>query len=137
MLEYMFMPYRRYFDFKGRSGRSEYWWFTLLWVIALFVTYGVLISSGAMEPGVTEPSAGATVVALLFGLFALASIIPMIAVEVRRWHDLDKSGWFWFVRFVPLVGGIIVLVFMCMKGTSGSDRFGPDPLDRHQQDVFA
>ena len=65
-------------------------------------------------------------VGLIF-LVGLAIIIPAIAVQVRRFHDQDKSGWFVLLNFVPYVGGIIVLVFMCLEGTKGENRYGPDP----------
>jgi uncharacterized membrane protein YhaH (DUF805 family) len=58
----------------------------------------------------------------------LALLVPSIAVGVRRFHDQDKSGWFLLLALIPVVGGLIVLVFMCLPGTSGPNRFGPDPL---------
>jgi uncharacterized membrane protein YhaH (DUF805 family) len=61
---------------------------------------------------------------LLRLLFELAILIPSIAVGVRRLHDLDKSGWWLFLSFVPLVGGIILLVWFCTPGTRGPNRFG-------------
>lgn len=141
MFEYMFMPYRRYFDFSGRSSRSEYWYFMLLFVTVIIIAYAMMFASGALEPGfdpdVNDPGALFYVGTFGFGIFAVASLIPAIAVEVRRWHDQEKSGWFWFIRFIPLVGGIIVLVFMCMAGTTGSNKYGTDPHDKHNSKVFS
>ena len=141
MFDYMFMPYRRYFEFSGRSSRSEYWYFMLLFVTAVLIAYAMIYASGGFEPGfdpeVSEPGALYYVGTLGFGIFALVSIIPMIAVEVRRWHDLEKSGWFWFIRFIPLVGGFIVLAFMFKAGTSGSNKYGTDPHDKHNSKVFS
>ena len=73
----------------------------------------------------------------VLGVFALASIIPAIAVQVRRFHDQDKSGWFVLLNFIPIIGGLIVLVMMFLDGTPGPNRFGPDPKNRTDAGVFA
>ena len=62
-------------------------------------------------------------------IFSLAMIIPGLAVGVRRLHDTDRSGWWLLIGFVPLVGGIVLLVFMIMSGTRGPNRFGADPIE--------
>lgn len=64
---------------------------------------------------------------MLILLFILASIIPSISVAVRRLHDTDRSGWWSFITLIPLIGMIVHLVFMCLDGTRGSNRFGEDP----------
>jgi uncharacterized membrane protein YhaH (DUF805 family) len=61
-------------------------------------------------------------------IYTLGFILPYLAVTVRRLHDLDKSGWWWLIGFIPLVGAIILLVWFCQRGTVGPNRFGPDPL---------
>ena len=63
----------------------------------------------------------------IFLVISFSIIIPSLAVQVRRLHDLDKSGWFILLNFMPFIGSIIVLVFMCMDGTRGPNRFGDDP----------
>jgi uncharacterized membrane protein YhaH (DUF805 family) len=63
----------------------------------------------------------------LLVIYALAILVPSLAVQVRRFHDQDKSGWFILLGFIPAVGGLIVLVFMCLPGTPGSNQYGPDP----------
>lgn len=67
------------------------------------------------------------IVLIVLGITLLAIVIPSLAVQVRRFHDLDKSGWFILLNFIPYIGSIIVLVFMCMDGTRGPNRFGDDP----------
>ena len=82
---------------------------------------------------------GGTVLAL-FGLFVLAILIPTIAVQVRRMHDQDKSGWWVIIAYIPVVnyiGGIVLFVFMCIEGTRGENRYGPDPKGENIADVFA
>ena len=132
MLKHMFMPYRRYFDFRGRSSRAEYWSFFLLMAGIIALTALLYAQAGAFEPGfdpeTSDPGFGWTLGTAIFGIFFLVSGIPAIALEVRRWHDIGKSGWYWWIRFIPLVGTIIVLVFMAMKGNAGGNRYGPDPL---------
>jgi uncharacterized membrane protein YhaH (DUF805 family) len=119
-MEWMLMPVKRYADFSGRSRRKEYWMFILGFVIAMIVVSvleGILGMSG-MVGGVYGP----LTLLLILGLF-----IPALACQVRRFHDQDKSGWFVLLGFIPLIGGLIVLVFMCLEGTKGPNRFGEDP----------
>lgn len=143
-MEWMLMPYRRYFDFSGRSRRKEYWMFTLLAAIVAVVLFALMFSGGFpaqefdAETGVAAtPGVMFWIGATGLGIFWLATIIPSIAVQVRRFHDQDRSGWMVLLAFIPYVGGIIVLVFMCLEGTRGPNRFGPDPKNPNQADVFA
>ncbi|HYD26023.1 MAG TPA: DUF805 domain-containing protein [Croceibacterium sp.] len=151
-MEWMLMPLRRYADFSGRSRRMEYWMFQLLNLI-VGVVIVVLIFGGlplealsnpeALQPG-DMPGALFWIGVGLGGIWALGVLIPGIAVTVRRLHDRDMSGW-WYLGFfvaqlIPLVGWIATIAFivlMCLPGTSGPNRFGPDPLDPHQAEVFA
>ncbi|WP_422346193.1 DUF805 domain-containing protein [Parasphingorhabdus sp.] len=138
-MEWMLMPLKRYAEFSGRSRRKEYWMFFLLNVIVLFglaIVGGIL---GAFTPDASgEMGLGGGLVLGLFALYALAIFIPSLAVQVRRFHDQDKSGWFVLLGFIPYVGGIIVLVFMCLEGTKGKNRFGDDPkMSDNVGDVFS
>lgn len=133
-MEWMLLPYKRYFDFSGRSCRKEYWMFQLLWVLMIFA---VAVIFAMFDFGGGE---GVSPVAMVLmgvaGLFVLGSIIPGLLLQVRRFHDQDKSGWMVLLNFVPYAGGIIVLVFMCLRGTNGPNRFGPDPLGGDVSEVF-
>lgn len=130
-MEYMLMPFRRYFDFAGRSRRKEYWMFALFnfIIIAIFTT--VLLALGfSIDPyGATSGGPVTWVLFGILGLYSLFVLIPSIAVQVRRFHDQDKSGWFVLINFVPYIGGLIVLVFMLFEGTRGPNRYGPDPKE--------
>ncbi|WP_417590996.1 DUF805 domain-containing protein [Parasphingorhabdus sp.] len=141
-MEWMLMPLRRYADFNGRSRRKEYWMFALLNTIIYVVLYSIMlvfmgpsITEAAMQAQVgmepVEPSAGMMasvgIVGMILIVYALAVFIPSLAVTVRRFHDQDKSGWFVLLGLVPFVGGLILLVFMCLEGTRGDNRYGPDP----------
>ncbi len=89
--------------------------------------------------GLTDPASGAITggFTIVLALLGLVFLIPNIAVAVRRFHDQDKSGWFYLLNFIPYLGGLIVLVFMCLEGTRGPNRFGPDPKATDPGDVLA
>lgn len=133
------MPYRRYADFSGRSQRKEYWMFVLL-TLLVTVACMVLMLAGGMaldEAGATSPGILFWVGLVILVVFAVGTIIPSIAVQVRRFHDQDKSGWMVLIGFIPYVGGLIVIIFMCIEGTRGPNRFGPDPKNPTNSDIFA
>ncbi|MEO9230003.1 MAG: DUF805 domain-containing protein [Devosia sp.] len=100
---------KQYAVFNGRARRKEYWMFVLVNMIIAFVLGLVLGLAGAGTSG-----------GVIIDIYSLAVLIPGIAVGVRRMHDTDHSGW-WIL--LPIVN----LVFACTEGTSGSNRFGPDP----------
>src|SRR6218665_1407760 len=130
MLEWALLPLKRYADFNGRSRRKEYWSF-VLGVVVVAILLGIvegIVGLNGMVAGVYGP---------LTLLLVLAIIVPSIAVQVRRFHDQDKSGWFVLLGLIPFVGGIVVLVFMFLDGTKGPNRFGPDPKDPGGAEVFA
>lgn len=136
-MEWMFMPYRRYADFSGRSRRMEYWMFALLSAIVAFVSIILMAIGGGLGEAVeAAPGPLFWLGAALIIIWGIGSIIPSIAVQVRRFHDQDRSGWMVLLGFIPYVGGLIVLVFMCLEGTRGPNRFGPDPLDPSNVDIF-
>jgi uncharacterized membrane protein YhaH (DUF805 family) len=124
LMEWILLPLKRYADFSGRSRRKEFWSFILAvaFVAVLLAVAGVVIGSGAEELGTQGVP-----LAILLVLFGAALLIPSIAVQVRRFHDQDKSGWFVLINFVPYLGGLVVLVFMLLEGTRGPNRFGEDP----------
>jgi uncharacterized membrane protein YhaH (DUF805 family) len=131
-MEWMLMPYRRYADFSGRSRRKEYWMFMLFTIIVYVVCFALIAAGGALsglDPATGAPQFGvlAWVGFGLLGIFALGSFIPALACQIRRFHDQDKSGWFWLLAFIPYAGSVILIVFMCIEGTKGENRFGQDP----------
>lgn len=128
-MDWMLMPLRRYADFSGRSRRKEYWMFQLL-LLLVYVPLIVLMGIGMAMGTRDHPSALFFLALVVLALVGLAAIIPCLAVQVRRFHDQDKSGWFVLLGFIPYVGSLIVLVFMCLRGTPGVNRFGPDPLQQ-------
>jgi uncharacterized membrane protein YhaH (DUF805 family) len=129
-MEWMLMPLKRYADFSGRSRRKEYWMFVLgvfIAAIVLSIIEGILGLTG-MVGGVYGP---------LTTILLLGVIVPSIAVQVRRFHDQDKSGWFVLLSLIPFVGALAVLVFMFLEGTKGPNRFGPDPKNPATAEAFS
>ncbi|MBK6802517.1 DUF805 domain-containing protein [Novosphingobium sp.] len=125
MLDWMLMPYKRYADFSGRSRRKEFWMFYLFVMVVYFVLMtvaGMGMASMTVDPETGELSGGgmSSMMSIVILLFWVATIIPMLAVQVRRCHDQDKSGWF---ILVPIYG----IILMFLEGTRGPNRFGPDP----------
>ena len=110
---------KKYAVFGGRSRRREYWFFTLF---SLIIT--VVLSIIDRVTGTFDSSAG---IGLLSGIFSLAILIPSIAVSVRRLHDIDRTGWWFLLWLVPVIGAIVLLIFAVQDGTPGGKRFGPNP----------
>ena len=110
---------KKYAVFSGRARRSEYWFFILFYILI----YVVL----AIIDGMMGSSSGKSGVGLLTGLYALAMIIPSLAVLVRRLHDTDHSGWWVLIGLVPLIGGIVLLVFCVQDSQPDENRFGANP----------
>jgi uncharacterized membrane protein YhaH (DUF805 family) len=135
-MEWMFMPYRRYADFSGRSRRMEYWMFTLFTIIVAFGAIALMFAGGDFTGDGNTQGPLFWLGGAILGIWGLASFIPSIAVQVRRFHDQDRSGWMILLGFIPYVGSLIVFIFMCLPGTRGPNRFGPDPLDPSNVDIF-
>jgi len=101
-----------YFTISGRGARSEYWWFVLACILADL--------AGSIVDGVTGYQ-------ILGPLISLATLIPTITAAARRLHDTDRSGWWQLIAFIPLIGGILLLVWLASRGTEGPNRFGRAP----------
>src|SRR4051812_13203192 len=160
-------PLKRYGDFSGRSSRAEFWWFFLFTMLTyLLLAFAVGLAVGgmsAMGPGNGGLALAAGAFGLMMILYWLALLVPMMAVQVRRLHDTNRSGW-WMIGYYLLygtyllmtVGGLFsagpnmtaamrvgglssivfvvfavysvaVLIFFCLPGTKGANRFGEDP----------
>lgn len=120
--------FSKYITFSGRAQRSEFWWFVLLLAVVgtiLDAADSVIFGKNVFMLGWMNFSYGSGFIA---DLFALATFLPMWAVEVRRLHDIGKSGWWLLLWLIPLIGAIILLIWMIRKGTDGDNQYGPAPL---------
>jgi len=113
---------KQYADFSGRARRKEYWMFVLFNIIFALIAMGI---DNAL--GITfAPEIPYGYVYMLYGLFVF---IPGLAVAVRRLHDTGRSGWWLLLAFVPIVGPIVLLVFLVMDSQPGENKYGPNPKE--------
>lgn len=118
----------KYISFSGRAQQSEFWWFVLFIIIASAIVGAfdsMLFETQAMMIGGMEMSYNP---GLIGSIFSLAIFLPTWAVEVRRLHDIGKSGWWLLLGLIPVIGFIILLVWLIKTGTDGDNEYGPDPL---------
>ena len=113
-----------YSKFKGRSRRSEYWWIQLFLVLTNLAVAAIdlVLMNGDVDRFIANGGGG--IVGLIW---ILVTIVPALAVLVRRLHDTGKSGWWVLIGFVPLVGGIVLLVFTVLDSDAAENKFGESP----------
>lgn len=111
--------FKKYATFSGRAQRAEYWYFFLFYIL-IFIGLSVVDS-------ITGSFSAEAGMGLLGGIFALASLIPSIAVGVRRLHDTGRSGWWLLIALVPLIGAIVLLVFTVQDSAPSDNAYGPNP----------
>nr|WP_232243107.1 DUF805 domain-containing protein [Paenibacillus sp. GSMTC-2017] len=102
-----------YVTFTGRARRKEYWLFVLVNAIIGTLLYSLTFISESLV--------------FLYWIYGIAVFLPSLAVLVRRLHDTNRSGWWFLINFVPFVGWIVLLVFLCLDGSPGTNEYGEDP----------
>ncbi|MEO5705997.1 MAG: DUF805 domain-containing protein [Alteraurantiacibacter sp.] len=144
-MEWMFVPFKRYADFNGRSRRMEYWMYQVFTTLVFVAFVGIaviglpwdqMVKSGANYDPDALPGPIFWLGLVLTVLWYLFTFIPDIAVTVRRFHDQDLSGWLYLIRFIPYIGWIVVAVFMFIDGQRGENKYGLAPKAEHMGDVF-
>ncbi|HEY6951575.1 MAG TPA: DUF805 domain-containing protein, partial [Bacteroidota bacterium] len=110
---YLKVVKENYANFKGRARRKEYWMFFLLNLIVVMALAVVDFVIGSFP--------------VIYMLYLLAVLVPSIAVFVRRMHDVGKSGWWWLIGLIPVIGSIWLLVLLCTDGDAGQNAYGPSP----------
>jgi uncharacterized membrane protein YhaH (DUF805 family) len=112
--------FRNYVGFSGRAIRSEYWYWVLFTLLLGIVTavLDLVIFSAATASGFSP----------LNVIASLATLLPSLAVGIRRLHDRDQTGWWILLALIPVIGWIILIIWYCLRGTVGPNSFGPDPL---------
>ncbi|MEL0632733.1 DUF805 domain-containing protein [Pseudoalteromonas carrageenovora] len=114
-MEYFMEAMRRYTDFSGRTRRKNFWMFILFYAI-FYVICAVIDGVIGTAPIVTT-------------LFSLAMLIPSISIAARRLHDTGRSGWWQLIALIPLIGGIVLLVFYVLDSHQGENDYGPNPKE--------
>jgi uncharacterized membrane protein YhaH (DUF805 family) len=119
-MSWFILAWQRATDFSGRSRRKEYWYFTLFnAVVIVFIALFAVAFSDQGKPAM-----------LPFGVmmaYCLALFVPSLSVTIRRLHDIGKSGWWYFIAFVPFIGGIILFVFTLLDSEPYANQWGLDP----------
>lgn len=99
--------FSKYADFNGRAARPEYWWYVLFIVLAGMAT--------------------SMIHEVLGGIFYLATLLPSLAAATRRLHDTGRTGWWQLLAFIPLIGVIVLIVFLAQQGSSSDNEYGAPP----------
>lgn len=120
MMPLFLQPLRKYADFAGRARRAEYWSFALL----VIGPWALIVAIADEDPALAK----ALLIPFLLTLLVLFT--PLLAAQVRRLHDTQRSGWWSLLSLVPLVGWALLLIWLTEEGTPGDNRFGPDPTGR-------
>lgn len=116
--------FKQYADFGGRARRAEFWNFQAFYLVAsLVLMYPYLTASAKSE------SDSFSIAILPIAIFVVLSIIPHLAVTIRRLHDTGRSGWWYFISLIPYVGGIVLLVISVFDSEEGANRWGPNPKE--------
>ena len=119
-MNWYLLALKKYADFKGRSRRSEYWYFVLFNILAVMA---IAMISGILSSIIGDAAFGLT------AIYYIGIIIPSLAVAVRRLHDTGRSGWWYLIGLIPIIGGIVLIVFFCEDSKPGSNQWGPNPKE--------
>ncbi len=109
--------YRKYFVFKGRASRAEYWWIV---VAAFLFAWPLLLAE-------TSEGTWFTILSFVYFILTVSVVMPLMAAWTRRLHDVGKSGWSWLYIFIPVIGLILMMRWTTKEGTSEANKYGePD-----------
>ncbi|OGY86226.1 MAG: hypothetical protein A2233_01165 [Candidatus Kerfeldbacteria bacterium RIFOXYA2_FULL_38_24] len=114
-MNYYIEVLKKYAVFSGRASRKEYWMFVLfnlIIIVALSIVESILNSNG-----------------ILGGLYSLAVLLPGLGAAIRRLHDIDRTGWWLLISLIPVLGFIVLIVFLATAGNSGDNKYGQKPKD--------
>jgi uncharacterized membrane protein YhaH (DUF805 family) len=117
-MNYFTEGFKKYATFSGRATRSEYWYFTLITVIIGILLSGIDVILGTYNWDVE--------IGLLGGIFSLVIFIPSLALFVRRLHDTNRTGWWFFLIIIPIIGAIVLLIFLCIDSKE-DNKYGANP----------
>ena len=121
------VAFKNYANFSGRARRAEYWYFVLGNFILIIPFYVLAIV------GVSNENIGLSLLGnIVYLVIALGFFIPGLAVAVRRLHDINKSGWYYFIVLIPLIGAIVLLVWFFTDGDRFTNNYGADPKNLNE-----
>ena len=121
------LAYQNYANCKGRSRRSEYWFFHFFICLVILGYFVIIRISNILFLLSSDKETYITYEYILMYIFCLVSIIPHISLTIRRLHDIGKSGAFIFLYFIPVVGILIILFFSCIDSKKDTNEYGPSP----------
>lgn len=122
---------KKYAVFTGRSRRAEYWYFQLFNILVGIAIILVFAFLGGVLAGITGngEKAAEAIAQLAYSVFALGTFLPALGVLIRRLHDTNRSGWWVLIGLLPLIGGIVLIVFCVQDSDPGSNQYGPNPKE--------
>ena len=123
-MSWFLLAWQRATDFSGRSRRKEYWFFQLFNGLTFI---GLMILGGTLDWAVFGEARKGGILFFLLILYSIVVIIPGLAVTIRRLHDIGKSGWWYCIAFVPLIGGLILFVLTLLDSEAYANPWGLDP----------
>ena len=115
-MNYYLEVINKYVVFKGRARRAEYWYFILINSVIIVILNFISKTIGDNFHRLNE-------------LYSLAVGLPTLAVSIRRLHDIGKSGWWWLLNLIPIIGTVWLIVLHATKGNVGANRYGPNPKE--------
>ena len=118
---------KKYADFSGRARRTEYWMFMLFHILIIFLL--------AFLSGILSELQLEYISLILLVIYVLLSVIPTLAITIRRLHDTGKSGWYYLLSFIPYIGGIILLIFAVQDSEHGYNKWGANPKTPNTDEI--
>lgn len=117
--------FKKYAMFSGRASRSEYWWWTLVAILVGSLLNAMTYTGGGIYPSGGQLTAGPAVITgyILLAIWGLATIIPSIALTIRRLHDVNLSGWFLLLALIPILGALAIFVMTILPSNPAGQRF--------------
>ena len=106
-----------FFNWKGRASRPAFWWLYLANFIVVFIAAFI---DGLI--GINTVGGG-----FLYWIAIIAFFFPVLSATIRRLHDTGRSGWWWWIQIIPIIGFIVMLVFLCSASEEGKNKYGPNP----------
>lgn len=134
-MKWFFRGLKKYGIFQGRASRKEFWMFMLVYIIIYIMFMLSMMITGVEQQQndktymmeTTKLSTFHSLLTTLYPIFVFGTLLPALAIIVRRLHDTGRSGWWFFISFIAFVGGTVLLVFLLLDGDEQENQYGPNP----------